>query len=145
MTGNELLEALGNCAHIGSAYMTGAQCEACSFKDRRRDATCRSFLAEAAEREIRNLRDEIAPRVLDLSDIEKHDGAVWLDYADTERYGGDWALFFCEDILDNGIKLRTAKVGVIWLPADDYGVEWRAWTRRPSDEDRARWRWGKKI
>ncbi len=143
MTGNEVLEALGNCAHIGSAFMNGAQCDACPFKERRRNGTCRSFLAEAAEKEIRTLRDEIVPKVLDITEIENHDGAVWIEYADTDRYGGDWALFFCGDDLDGGMKFLIVKAVTIWLPTEDYGVEWRAWTRRPSDEDRARWKWGK--
>lgn len=76
-----------------------------------------------------------AARVLELSEIPTHDGAVLLDYVRSGRdICGEWALYVCER--GNTMAFTTTERLRYELPVDEYGVTWRAWTKRPTD---ARW------
>lgn len=66
------------------------------------------------------------PRVLDLSEIPEHDGAVFIEYKSGDE---DWALYI--DEMQHSV-VTTAGI----LLKKDYGIEWRAWTGRPTAEQR---------
>lgn len=73
----------------------------------------------------------LTPRVLDLNEIPEHDGAVFIEYKSGDE---DWALFVYED--GPFFKFNMVACGGVMLPLEDYGTEWRAWTGRPSAEQR---------
>ena len=81
-----------------------------------------------------------APRVLALSEIEKHDGAVLIEYRDVRREA-EWALLVERESWGI-LKFVTAKVGTLFLPVEDYDIHYRAWTRRPSLKDGCKYWWG---
>lgn len=84
------------------------------------------------------------PRVLGLQEIAGHDGAVFIDYRDQMRYGGEWALYYCEHP-GRGVQFVTVNAGKLYLPMEDYDIHWRAWTRRPSMRDRVKHAWGRTL
>lgn len=80
------------------------------------------------------------PRVLEIEEIAAHDGAVFIEYRDRARYGEEWALYYCEHP-GQGMQFVTTHAGKLFLPLEDYGVEWRCWTRRPTPRLRnQKWR-----
>ena len=81
-----------------------------------------------------------APRVLALSEIERHDGAVLIEYRDRARYGEEWALYYAEHP-GQGMQFLTVGAGKLFLPLEEYEVEWRCWTQRPTPRMRnQKWR-----
>lgn len=85
-------------------------------------------------REILGALRQCEPRVLDWNEIGTVDGAVWLEDRDeNEVVPGlvmqmHWAVNL--DIKKDG-KLHTASAS-----RSDYGEGWRAWSARPTEEQR---------
>lgn len=82
---------------------------------------------------------EQEPRVLDWNEIGTVDGAVWLEDRDeTEVVPGLVMQMHSAvnlDIKKDG-KLRTASAS-----RSDYGDRWRAWSARPTEEQRKAVKW----
>jgi len=70
------------------------------------------------------------PRMLTMNEIPEHDGAVFIEYKNGDE---DWGIYVYED--GPFFKFNMLTAGVM-LPLEDYGVEWRAWTGRPTAEQR---------
>lgn len=97
------------------------------------------FRLENAAKDALALLREQEPRVIEYSEIEKHP-LVWLEDNDKEdvipalflQYNG-WSAEFSRQAPDKYVDtiVRSAKV-----IADErmYGVTWRAWTSRPSEQ-----------
>lgn len=73
----------------------------------------------------------LTPKILTLSEIPEHDGAVFVEYKSGDE---DWALYAYED--GPFFKFNMVACGGVMLPLEDYDIEWRAWTGRPSAEQR---------
>lgn len=80
---------------------------------------------------LRDAAELLTPRILTLSEIPEHDGAVFIEY---KRGDEDWALYVYED--GPFFKFNMVACGGVMLPLEDYGIEWRAWTGRPTPEQR---------
>lgn len=81
--------------------------------------------------EIHRMQKAQTPRVLTLNEIPEHDGAVFIEYKSGDE---DWALYVYED--GPFFKFNMVACGGVMLPLEDYGIEWRAWTGRPTPEQR---------
>lgn len=76
--------------------------------------------------EIHRMQKALTPRVLTLNKIPEHDGAVFIEYKSGDE---DWALYI--DEMQHSV-VTTAGI----LLKKEYGIEWRAWTGRPTPEQR---------
>ena len=85
-------------------------------------------------REVLALLREQEPRVLDWNEICTVDGAVWLEDRDENEVVPGLVMPMYSavnlDIKKDG-KLRTASAS-----RSDYGDRWRAWSARPTEEQR---------
>ena len=74
-----------------------------------------------------------APRVLEYWEIPEFDGAVLLEYFPEkgEESETEWALFKRETRTE--VCFRTQTYDDYALPSDEFGVWWRAWSKRPTE------------
>lgn len=74
---------------------------------------------------------ELTPRVLARDEIAEYDGAVYIE----EESGGDITMALCTEDYWPDMEFRD-KMQSIYSSGDEYGVTWRCWTKRPTDEQR---------
>ena len=119
-------------------------CEECPYNGTYRKGTCITALEADALSYIRELETKVAEyekplkpmtweeAMMDDFYLEMRDGA-YLDNALNE---------FAVDMPDDGHVIMTVhNHGGLRLERDDYGKTWRAWPRRPTDEEREAAKW----
>ena len=116
MTREEIIKGVKGC--VGMYY--GFRCGECPYGPYNSDCVA------SLHRDVELLMEAQTPRVLDLSEIPEHDGAVFIEY---KRGDEDWALYIDE------MQHRVVTTAGILLKKE-YGIEWRAWTGRPTPEQR---------
>ena len=100
------------------------------------DITWIDKAAESIEAGMGMLRAEInqskhgMPRLLTMNEIPEHDGAVFIEYVDD---AGEWALYVPEGA--PYLAFMTSNGGRL-MAQGDYERTWRAWTGRPTPEQR---------
>lgn len=121
-----------------------AECPYSIFTDANGNGFC---LIDNMVSDALSLLKEQEARVLEYSEIEKHP-LVWLEDNDKEnvipalflQYNG-WSAEFSRQATDKYVDtlIRSAKV-----VADErwYNVTWRAWSARPTEEQRKVAKWG---
>ena len=108
-------------------------CTGCPYQDRDScdyQQICKDALALLREQEV---------RVLDWNEIGTVDGAVWLEDRDENEVVSGLVMQMHSavnlDIKKDG-KLHTASAS-----RSDYGERWRAWSARPTEEQRKAVKW----
>lgn len=99
---------------------------------------CRDALLE----DMYELIGDQAPRVLTLEELPGHDGAAWVEYSPAHlAKAGEWMFVdFVPTYMQNrSVYLYTRRGQMVSYA--QYGVTWRAWTGRPSEEQRETEKW----
>lgn len=86
------------------------------------------LLRDAAE-----LLEALTPRVLTLNEIPEHDGAVFIEYIG-EDMRDEWMFFLAEH--NPYLSFTNERANRVYLVIGTYNDRWRAWTGRPSAEQR---------
>lgn len=98
-----------------------------------RDADCPK-IAHYVDGAIRLLEAQEA-RVLTLEELPGHDGAVFVEYSPAHlNKDGEWMFvdFVPTYVKDRSVYLYTRRGQMVSYK--QYGVTWRAWTGRPTEE-----------
>ena len=89
---------------------------------------------------VRALACELRPRVMSLEDVIGGAGTPAYMEARSQRGYKGWVLIYDvqEGIGITGVRIGVTKPGhiTIWPARELYGVKWRLWTDRPTDEER---------
>ena len=94
---------------------------------------------EAETRENLRLAEMVKPmeaRVMTLEEVKSCENAMWVD---TCNGRGFYA--FVLDRMKNGILEVSTRAAYLRLFSGNYGVNWRCWTSRPTDEQREAVKW----
>lgn len=92
-------------------------------------------------------RDTLAvlkPRVLTLDEVIQWEGAFWLEYIEEDsNYLCCWGYAFFSCASQNVIELivRDGYRPLYSFIRSEYGVRWRCWAARPTDEQREATPW----
>ena len=128
MKREEVVRGLEACA-----AMSGDECRKCPYGHECRDADLPYGIPHLASDALALLREQEA-RVLDWNEIGTVDGAVWLEDRDENEVVPGLVMQMHSavnlDIKKDG-KLHTASAS-----RSDYGERWRAWSARPTEEQR---------
>lgn len=84
------------------------------------------------------------PRVLTLDEVIQWEGAFWLEYIEEDsNYLCCWGYAFFSWASQNVIELivRDGYRPLYSFIRSEYGVRWRCWSARPSDEQRRATLW----
>lgn len=83
--------------------------------------------------EIHRMQKALTPRVLTLNEIPEHDGAVFIEYHNGDKQG-EWMLFLAEH--NPYLTFTNERGNRVYLETGTYNDRWRAWTGRPTPEQR---------
>lgn len=120
MNREEIIKGVKGC--VGMYY--GFRCGKCPYGPYSSDCV------ESLHRDVEWLMEAETPRVLTMSEIPEHDGAVFIEYVDD---AGEWAVYVPEGA--PYFAFMTSKGGR-WMSPGDYERTWRAWTGRPTPKQR---------
>lgn len=75
----------------------------------------------------------LTPRILTLSEITEHDGAVFIEYMN-EDMRDEWMFFLAEH--NPYLGFTNERANRVYLEIGTYEDRWRAWTDRPTPKQR---------
>jgi hypothetical protein len=78
-------------------------------------------------------RELLTPKVLAIDEIPEHDGAVFIEYHNGDIQG-EWMLFLAEH--NPYLTFTNERGNRVYLETGAYNDRWRAWTGRPTPEQR---------
>ena len=121
------------CPNCGNAesFVTDTRSRA-DFVSRRRNCArcgCRFLTHETVIRPCSDWVYGDKTRVLTLHQLKSWQEALWIE---TKSYGGNlMSATSIRSIVDNCVRFENGDVRTVGL----YGKQWRAWTKRPTQDD----------
>lgn len=89
--------------------------------------------------------EAMRPRVLTLADVVARRGEpAWLEAKSSKGYKGYVLIYDVQEGLGiTGVRIGVTKPGhiTIWPAKELYGVTWRCWTAKPTEEQREETPW----
>lgn len=134
----KVIKGLECCVTMPDIY---PRCEECPYADA--DGTCANM--NGLHRDALALLKAQEPRVMTLEEVVTRRGEpVWFESKSGRTYNGYVLVYDVQEGLGiTGVRVGITQPGhtTIWPSKDIYGVKWRCWTSRPTDEQREATPW----